>query len=149
MSRARLIRTLVLLGVMVAVFWLQARESARTGAPAPAAADAGRDAVADAFRDRRSDVQVEVSGRVDRTLPDDREGSRHQRFIVDLGDGLTVLVAHNIDLAPRVPLRAGDPVRVRGEYEWNDRGGVIHWTHHDPGGRRPGGWIEHGGERYR
>jgi len=146
-SRARLIRTLVLLAVMVAAFWLQSRESARTGSPAPPT-DAGRDVVAEAFRERRGDVPVEVDGRVRRTLPDDREGSRHQRFILDLGDGLTVLVAHNIDLAPRVPLQPGDRVRVRGEYEWNDRGGVIHWTHHDPRGRRPGGWIRHAGELY-
>ena len=30
-----------------------------------------------------------------------------------------------------------------------ERGGVLHWTHHDPDGRRPGGWLEHEGRRYR
>lgn len=153
MNRRRLLRTLMIVVLALAAYWLQSRQEAAPRGPgsaveAPAAPAAGRDAVARAFRDRRSDLPVEVAGSVQRTLPDDREGSRHQRFILDLGDGLTVLVAHNIDLAPRVPLRAGDRVRVRGEYEWNDRGGVIHWTHHDPRGRHPGGWVHHAGDRY-
>ena len=82
------------------------------------------------------------------TLPDDREGSQHQRFIVRLSDGQTLLVAHNIDLAPRVPLDKNDEVRIKGQYEWNEKGGVLHWTHHDPGGRHEEGWIEHQGKRY-
>jgi len=147
----RLQRSLLIVVVALAAYWFQSRQetvpAAGSGGVEAPAAD-GRAAVAAAFRERRGDVPVEVAGTVQRTLPDDREGSRHQRFIVDLGDGLTVLVAHNIDLAPRAPLRAGDAVRIRGEYEWNDRGGVIHWTHHDPGGRHAGGWIEHAGERY-
>ena len=36
----------------------------------------------------------------------------------------------------------------RGEYEWNARGGVVHWTDRDPSGRGPGGWLEHQGRRY-
>jgi hypothetical protein len=92
---------------------------------------------------------VEVSGRVSRLLADDREGSRHQRFILTLEGGETLLVAHNIDLAPRVPLAVGDVARVRGQYEWNEQGGVLHWTHHDPDGRRRDvGWIEHRGKVY-
>ncbi|MEZ5478885.1 MAG: DUF3465 domain-containing protein [Thiolinea sp.] len=58
------------------------------------------------------------------------------------------MVAHNIDLAPRVPVEPGGRVNLRGEYAWNNRGGVIHWTHHDPKGRRDGGWIEWQGKRY-
>jgi len=53
-----------------------------------------------------------------------------------------------VALAPRVPLWAGGAVTVRGEYEWNERGSVLHWTHHDPDGRHDPGWIEHAGERY-
>jgi len=90
-----------------------------------------------------------VAGRVTRQLPDDNEGSRHQRFILELAGGHSLLVSHNIDLAPRVPLSDGDRLTIRGRYEWNERGGVIHWTHHDPQGRREGGWIEHGDRRYR
>jgi hypothetical protein len=101
------------------------------------------------FAEERSNVVVELEGRVSRVLADDLQGSRHQRFIVELGSGHTVLVSHNIDLAPRVPLSRGDSVELRGEYEWNDRGGVVHWTHRDPRGRRTGGWIRHQGEEYR
>jgi hypothetical protein len=60
-----------------------------------------------------------------------------------------VLVAHNIDLAERVPLRQNARLRLRGRYEWNERGGVIHWTHHDPDGLGPGGWVQHGDAIYR
>ena len=97
----------------------------------------------------RSDVWVEGSGTVVRALADDRQGSRHQRLVVRVAAQQTILLSHNIDLAPRVPAEPGDTIRFRGEYEWNDLGGVVHWTHHDPRGRRSGGWIEHRGERYR
>lgn len=105
-------------------------------------------AIEQATRNHQSDVVVEATGTVKRSLPDDREGSRHQRFILQLPSGQTVLVAHNIDLAPRVPLAEGDQLTIRGEYEYNDRGGVLHWTHHDPGGRHEDGWIKHRGKTY-
>ncbi len=97
----------------------------------------------------RPGSQVRGSGVVRRTLPDDNDGSRHQRFILELDSGRTVLIAHNIDLAPRVSsLSAGDSVSFYGVYEANERGGVIHWTHKDPQGRHVGGWLEHHGRRY-
>lgn len=101
------------------------------------------------FAERISDRIVEVEGLVQTVLADDREGSRHQRFILRLASGQTLLVAHNIDLAPRVPLEKGDSVTARGEYEWNDKGGVLHWTHHDPDLRHEHGWIRHAGKTYR
>lgn len=102
-----------------------------------------------AYQNKRSDVQVTGHGVVDRVLPDDLKGSRHQKFILKLPSGITVLVAHNIDLAPRIPeLKQGDHVDFFGEYEWNDKGGVIHWTHHDPKGKHLGGWLKHRGELY-
>lgn len=117
--------------------------------PRDTTTDDGAATVQAHFEAGRSNVVVEVEGVVSRTLSDDNDGSRHQRFIVRLSNDQTLLVAHNIDLADRVPLSVGDPVRVRGEYEWNEQGGVVHWTHHDPAGRRPGGWVEHEGRRYR
>ena len=103
-----------------------------------------------AFEQRTSNLQVEGRGVVKRVLPDDNEGSRHQRFILELSSGQTLLIAHNVDVAPRVPgLRKGDKVTFRGEYEWNPQGGVIHWTHQDPDGRHPGGWLKHKGKTYR
>lgn len=107
------------------------------------------DAIAQAYAARRSNVQVQAEGRVTRVLSDDTEGSRHQRFIVRLDSGQTVLIAHNIDLAPRVAgLREQDRVAFYGEYEWNAKGGVVHWTHRDPARRHPAGWIEYQGRRY-
>ncbi|HEX7038229.1 MAG TPA: DUF3465 domain-containing protein [Pseudomonadales bacterium] len=105
--------------------------------------------LADAFERRVGSLQVEGAGEVVRLLPDDRDGSRHQRFVLRLDSGQTVLVAHNIDLAPRVSgLREGDRVAFFGEYEWNERGGVIHWTHRDPQGRHVAGWLKHAGRTY-
>ena len=84
-----------------------------------------------------------------RLLADDNDGSRHQRFIVRLRSGDTLLIAHNIDLVKRIPLGLGDRVEVKGMYEWNELGGLIHWTHHDPMGIEPGGFIRHQGIEYR
>ena len=82
-------------------------------------------------------------------LPDDNDGSRHQRFILRLESGQTVLIAHNIDLAPRIDsLSEGNLVEFYGEYEWNSRGGVVHWTHHDPRGSHVDGWLKHDGQTY-
>lgn len=107
------------------------------------------EALARAFAQRASNIQVEGRGVVQRVLPDDNDGDRHQRFIVALASGQTLLIAHNIDLAPRVVgLRKGDVVSFSGEYEWNAEGGVIHWTHHDPGKHHPAGWIKHNGAVY-
>lgn len=91
---------------------------------------------------------VEVYGKVLRLLTDDNEGSRHQRFILRLGAERTLLVAHNIDLVSRVPVALGDRVKLKGMYEWNDLGGLVHWTHHDPMGVEQGGYIDHRGKVY-
>lgn len=118
------------------------------GASASAAVSSDRQ-LEQAFRDRVSDLQIAGAGTVVHVLPDDNKGSRHQRFLLETDSGLTLLVAHNIDLAPRIPdLGKGDRVRFYGEYEWNDKGGVIHWTHHDPRGKHADGWLEHSGKRH-
>ena len=102
-----------------------------------------------AYESRQSDLQVQGSGQVIRILPDDNEGSRHQRFIVRLASNQTLLIAHNIDLAPRIhSLAVGDTVDFFGEYEWNSQGGVLHWTHHDPKERHAHGWLKHQGRTY-
>ena len=121
-------------------------QSSQTQQPVVFGADTS---VAQASETWRSGQQVRGQGTVSRILSDDTDGSRHQRFILRLASGRTLLIAHNIDLAPRInSLRTGDTVSFYGEYEWNDRGGVIHWTHHDPQGRHAAGWLEHKGQRY-
>ena len=93
--------------------------------------------------------QVQGEGVVTRILADDNDGSRHQRFILSLSSGQTILIAHNIDLAQRISaIEVGDTVEFNGEYELNDLGGVVHWTHHDPAGRHVAGWLKHGGRTF-
>ena len=113
-------------------------------------AERTRGPLGEAIANRRNDVMVHESGRVVKLLADDNEGSRHQRFLVRLAGGEAVLVAHNVDVGRRVdPLRVGDAVEFAGEFEWNDLGGVIHWTHHDPAGRHPDGWVKANGRTFR
>ena len=120
-----------------------------TSALAPASRGNADSAVAAALQARQSDVAITGEGEVVKLLPDDQRGSRHQRFLLRLPSGPTLLVAHNIDLAPRLDsLRAGDRLRFAGEYAWNDRGGVLHWTHRDPRGKHADGWLELAGRRY-
>jgi len=154
------IGAVAVLAVVVGLFEVQKNgrgdrgphSSEEMGAPGIATeqrAQGGIDAIMEAFRVRRSGVIVEVAGMVQRVLPDDDEGSRHQRFILELSNEHTLLVAHNIDLAMRVPLAVGDSITLHGQYEWNERGGLVHWTHHDPQDRREGGWVRHDGRIYR
>ncbi len=105
--------------------------------------------VVNAQEHRDRNVMVSLTARVLKTLPDDRKGNPHQRFLLSLSNGTTVLVAHNIDLAEYVPIKAGDMVRIQGEYVWNERGGVIHYTHHSTSSKHQGGFIELNGQEYR
>ncbi len=107
-------------------------------------------AVERAFAEHRSGVEVTAQGSVTRVLSDDTGPTgRHQRFVIRLeGATQTVLVTNNIDVGKRVPLAMGDDVVVHGEYIWNDEGGLIHFTHHDPDHSHEDGWIEWRGVRY-
>jgi len=105
--------------------------------------------LAQLFASQTSNVEVNGTGTVSRLLADDNDGARHQRFILTLASGQTLLVAHNIDIAPRLDgLAVGDTVSFSGEYIYSDQGGTIHWTHHDPNGSHVGGWLEWRGRRY-
>jgi hypothetical protein len=105
--------------------------------------------IANAYMQHLQDVQVAGEGEVAKVLADDNQGSKHQRFILRMPEGFTVLVAHNIDLAPRVRnIANGDKVSFYGEYVWNEKGGVVHWTHSDPRGRHVAGWLKHNGVTY-
>ncbi|EGS74022.1 hypothetical protein VCBJG01_3074, partial [Vibrio cholerae BJG-01] len=48
-----------------------------------------------AYQSQQSDLQVQGLGQVLKVLPDDNDGSRHQKFILKLNSGQTLLVAHN------------------------------------------------------
>ncbi len=141
-------KILPIIAVLLALFGYLQQQPGGVDTPAQSKAVANQ-ALAEAYENRRSDVQVRGSGVVLKTLADDNKGSRHQRFILSMDSGKTLLVAHNIDLAPRIDsLRKGDTVEFYGEYEWDSRGGIVHWTHHDPRGRHVGGWLKHNGKTY-
>lgn len=121
--------------------------------PAPfipsAQAKQTEDAISKAFNEKQSGIQVKGTGTVIRILSDDTEGSRHQRFILKLESGQTILIAHNIDLAPRIEsLELGDSISFYGVYEWNSKGGTVHWTHHDPRKKHIDGWLKKGTKKY-
>ncbi|MFZ3087675.1 MAG: DUF3465 domain-containing protein [Methylotenera sp.] len=105
-------------------------------------------AIEQAFAARKSDVQVSGKGVVTKLLADDNKDSRHQKFLVKINAQQTLLFAHNVDLAPRVPLQVGDEVTFYGEYVYNPKGGIMHWTHHAPQGDHAAGWIMHNGTKY-
>jgi hypothetical protein len=126
-----------------------AQPSATPDRPAAASAFVDSPSIARAIADHAHDVTVDAAGVVSRVLPDDREGERHQRFIVRLPSGVTVLIAHNIDIAPRIEgLKTGAPIVFEGEYVWNAQGGLVHWTHHDPSGRHKSGFVKYDGRLY-
>ncbi|MEQ1557988.1 MAG: DUF3465 domain-containing protein [Methyloglobulus sp.] len=103
----------------------------------------------EAFENQQSNFQVKQTGRIVKILKKDNSGSRHQRFIVELTSGQKLLIAHNSDLAAEVDgLKEGEMISFYGEYEWNNKGGVVHWTHHDPRGSHPGGWLLYNNRKY-
>lgn len=144
-----MIKKIIPLIIAAIVIFLAVQQDAGFSLSPPSPTTQNASSIGQAYANRQSDLQVSGEGVVVKVLPDDNKGSRHQRFILELDGGLTVLVAHNIDLTARVSgLSRGDTVAFNGEYEWNEKGGVIHWTHHDPAGRHVDGWLRHQGKTY-
>ncbi len=110
---------------------------------------ASQQGIIDAQAQRLRKVEVTTSAQVWRLLPNDENsrGFRHQRFLIRLGNGTTVLVANDVTVGQMVPVKAGDIVEIKGEYIWTERGGVLHWTHHTDD-RHVGGWIRLGNQIY-
>jgi hypothetical protein len=132
------------------VAWLAPDRSAEAaGRTSGAAVQQSSDPARAAFESRAKGRVIAVAGVIERILADDRDGSPHQRFIIRTSGGISLLIAHNLDLAPRLQgLVVGERVAVLGEYEWNEKGGLMHWTHDDPQGRHRAGYIEWRGRRY-
>ena len=135
--------TVLFVLLVIAYGWIEPKIPPAQNSPAVVSED-----VFEFYRQRISGEMVRVDGRVIKLLTDDNQGSRHQRFIIDIDPGLTILIAHNIDLAPRVPLRLREKIEIFGQYEWNEKGGVIHWTHKDPNGTHAEGWIKYKDKLY-
>jgi hypothetical protein len=151
----------VILAIFLAAFtllrWFRGRSTptttTTTSTRAPASTPPGT--IARLFREKRSDTWVETRGVVERLLPDDRDtydgSDTHQRLILRTDDGINILVAHNLCTSDRVPAKPGDRLTLRGEYEWTEKGGTLHFTHKPKFATRDAtrsGWIEHAGKRY-
>lgn len=114
---------------------------------ASASLDAG--AITEAFGAQRNLPLVQGSGIVTKVLKDDNKGSQHQKFLLKVSEDITVLIAHNIELAPRVAdVNEGDTMAFKGEYIYTPKGGTVHWTHKDPRGNHQGGWLRHNNKTY-
>ncbi len=105
-------------------------------------------ALEDAYATQKSDIQVSGSGVVTKLLPDDNNGSPHQRFLVKINAEQTLLFAHNLDLSSHIPLQVGDEISFSGEYVYNPKGGIVHWTHRDPKSQHMAGWVLAHGKKY-
>lgn len=74
----------------------------------------------------------------------------HERFRVHSDDGVDVEIVDNVSIAPHCPVRPGDRIEIKGEFDRAYANGspIVHWTHHDPSGTHAGGFIELDGLRY-
>ena len=98
---------------------------------------------------KQSGKIITIKAVVIKILDDDLNGDKHQKLILKLfNSNVTLLLAHNIDMAPRVPVKKGAIITVHGQYEWNEKGGLIHWTHRDIKNKHPDGWVEYKDKRY-
>ncbi|AHZ86355.1 hypothetical protein Bb109J_c1014 [Bdellovibrio bacteriovorus] len=102
-----------------------------------------------AVNERRREDFVE-GGRltVVKILPDDNSGLEHQKWVVRLSNGELMQAVYNLDMCPRVPLNVGDVIAMGGQFIWTNKGGLLHWLHHDPRGRRPDGYVYVNGQYY-
>lgn len=85
---------------------------------------------------------------VTKVLPDDTQGSEHQKWVVRLSSGKTLLAVYNLDMCERVPLQEGDHIAMGGQFIWTNQGGLLHWLHRDPRGHRPDGYVFLNGKYY-
>ena len=109
--------------------------------------DAG--AITEAYGAQRNLPQVQGSGVVTKVLKDDTKGLKHQKFLLKVSDNITILIAHNIDLAHRVDdIKEGDVVEFKGEYIYTPKGGTVHWTHKDPKNHHQAGYLKHNEKTY-
>lgn len=93
--------------------------------------------------------QVEGEGEVVVILGDSPDAETRQKFMVRLASGTMLLIDHDTEKAPRVEkLELGDDITFCGEYSYDIDGNVVRWTHRDPSGRHPAGWLRHDGRTY-
>ena len=107
--------------------------------------------VCQVYGSQESGAEVVASGSVIEVLSaQGGPSSNHEGFLMRLNGSCDLLVRVETDtaLTGRVPLQSGEKVEVKGEYEYDLTGGVIHWTHHDPDGRHDNGYVVAGNRTY-
>jgi Protein of unknown function (DUF3465) len=148
----RFIKLIILLLLGICSVFLQSNRGSFGLKPLPQSTSSDLtdlDTFKKAFDNQQSNIQVKQTGRIAKVFRDDDHGLKHQRFLVQLDSGQKILIAHNIDLAAKVEgLKEGGVISFSGEYEWNNKGGVVHWTHRDPRGHHPNGWLLYNNRRY-
>ncbi len=106
-------------------------------------------ALVNAVNSKRNVDFLEASGvTVIELLADDTQGLPHEKFIVRLSNGATVLCVFNLDMGQRIPLKVGDIVDLGGQFKWTNVGALMHWLHADTQNRRPDGYVDLNGKRY-
>jgi hypothetical protein len=98
-----------------------------------------------------SGVEVIAQGTVLGVLgTNEGPSGEHEGFLLGLKQDcdLMLRVETNVDITGPVPVQDGQVVTVKGQFEDDAEGGVIHWTHHDPSGRHVAGYVEIAGKLY-
>lgn len=139
--RSPIAPTLLAVALLAAAVWyLRSSPHGESVASARKFIDAGCAAPYGLFIRHESGQWITVAGRFDRRYPDANGRLTHQRFVMSCANGLHLLVVNDVSIGMRVPFVRLARVVVRGQYEWDSQGGLLHFTHRsDSGG--VGGWI--------
>ena len=84
------------------------------------------DRIVHAWSNRNSNLVVEIEGRVVRLLPEQEFYGRQQQFLIKLENGHQLKVSHDLEFSSGVPVKVSSQVRLKGEYDWSEGGGIIH-----------------------
>jgi hypothetical protein len=145
-SRSNVLPVVLAFALIVAgLLYVRPNRHTVTVGDASRAGRVGCSQVATGFRERENGNWLTVSATVTRLLPDSYGRFQHQRFIARCPSGQTILIVNDVSIGQRVPVAVGQRVVVRGQYVWNEQGGLIHFTHHGDGS---GGWILYQGHVY-
>ncbi len=131
--------TAFLLAILSGILYLRLQQHGLSVEEARRSAAPNCNQVSEAFRRHQSGNWLSLTASVDRLLPDSTSLHTEQRFIVRCGNGQTVLIDNDVGVGQRVPVVVGVAITLRGQFIWNDEGGLVHYTHH--GGPNNGGWI--------
>ncbi|MEM1114452.1 MAG: DUF3465 domain-containing protein [Pseudomonadota bacterium] len=143
-------RNLVIFMLALAGVYIYLQRNPEVAAKVPLIGDQGRyeDQLRVAVENQASNLQVRGAGKIIELLPAD-SGRIHQLFRIETEGGHILLLDHNTELAPALKSpQLGDKVYFFGEFDWTERGGVVHHTYNDSSGEHMSGWVKHMGRTY-